>query len=250
MSLTKTRGVIIRATNLKEADRILEIYSDDLGKIRAVARGVRKIQSKLAGHLEPFTYVDLMLAKGRGDLPTITGAKAISHFSGIRKDVERMASAAYLAELVSKLNPDEQASRRFPELLRGSLEALDNGHDSAGVVAYFEWRALTAAGWQPELQHCANCYQKLYPQGLSFSLAAGGVYCKKCAHLDPEAFPVTPEAVKLLRCYTDRTFDEAEGVLVGKNVRAETNRLVDRIVRHTLERAPRSKAFLAHLGAM
>lgn len=250
MSLTKTRGVVIRATNLREADRILEIYSDDLGKIRAVARGVRKIQSKLAGHLEPFTYVDLMLAKGRGDLPTITGAKAISHFSGIRKDVERMASAAYLAELVSKLNPDGQASRRFPELLRGSLEALDNGHDPAGVVAYFEWRALTTAGWQPELQHCVNCYQKLYPQGLSFSLAGGGVYCKNCANLDPEAFAVTPEAVKLLRCYTDRTFDEVEGVMVGKNVRAETNRLVDRVVRHTLERAPRSKAFLAHLGAM
>ncbi len=250
MSLTKTRGVVIRATNFAEADRILEIYSDDLGKIRAVARGVRKIQSKLAGHLEPFTYVDLMLAKGRGDLPTITGARAISHFSGIRKQVERGASAAYLAELVSKLNPDAQASRRFPALLRGSLEALDNGHDPVQVVAYFEWQALIAAGWQPELSHCVNCYQKLYPQRLSFSLLAGGVYCKECTHLDPEAFAVTPEAIKLLRCYTDRTFDEVEGVMVAGDVRAETNRLVDQVVKYTLDRAPKSKAFLAHLGAM
>lgn len=250
MSLTKTKGVIIRATNLREADRILEIYSDELGKIRAVARGVRKIQSKLAGHLEPFTYVDLMLAKGRGDLPTITGAKAISHFSGLRKDVERMASASYLAELVSRLNPDEQTSKRFPALLRDSFEALDTGHRPAQVVAYYEWYAVTAAGWQPELDHCVNCYEKLYPQGLSFSLSAGGVLCKNCVQLDREAIAVSPEAIKLLRCYSTMTFDEAEGVMVGKDVRKETNRLVDQIVKHTLERAPRSKAFLAHLEAL
>ncbi|MSU76373.1 DNA repair protein RecO [Patescibacteria group bacterium] len=250
MSLTKTKGVIIRATNLREADRILEIYSDDLGKIRAVARGVRKIQSKLAGHLEPFTYVDLMLAKGRGDLPTITGAKALLHFSGIRKDVERMASASYLAELVSRLNPDEQASKRFPIILRDSFEALDTGHEPAQVVAYYEWNAVTAAGWQPELQHCVNCYQKLYPQGLSFSLAAGGVLCKNCIELDTEAITVSPEAIKLLRCYSTLSFEEVEGVMVGKDVRKETNQLVDHIVKYTLDRAPRSKAFLTHLEAM
>lgn len=250
MSLTKTKGVVIRAINLREADRILEIYSDDLGKIRAVARGVRKIQSKLAGHLEPFTYVDLMLARGRGDLPTITGAKAIAHYAGLRSDVDRVASAAYLAELVSRLNPDEQTSQRFPVLLRDAFQALDTGHDPAQVVAYYEWNAVTAAGWQPELGHCVNCYQKLYPQGLRFSLAAGGILCKNCEQLDREATSVSPEAVKLLRCYSTMTFDEAEGVLVGKAVRKETNQLVDTIVTHTLERAPKSKAFLAHLEAM
>jgi len=250
MSLTKTKGVVIRATNLREADRILEIYSDDLGKIRAVARGVRKISSKLAGHLEPFTYVDLMLAKGRGDLPTIAGAKAVAHYSGLRSDVDRVASAAYLAELVSRLNPDEQASKRFPRLLRDALQALDTGHDPTQVTAYYEWVAVTAAGWQPELGHCVNCYQKLYPQGLRFSLAAGGVLCKQCKGLDPEALSVSPEAIKLLRCYSAMTFEEAEGVLVGKDVRQETNQLVDRVVSHTLERTPKSKAFLAHLEAL
>ena len=215
-----------------------------------MARGIRKIKSRLAGHLEPFTYVDLMLAKGRGDMPTITGAKAISHFPGIRKNVEAMASAAYLAELVGKFNPDEQVSKRFPGLLRDSFEALDSGHDPVAVVAYFEWQAVTAAGWRPELHNCVNCYQKLYPQGLSFSLASGGVLCKNCAHLDSEAFAVSPEAVKLLRCYSGNSFAEVEGILVGKDVRQETTRLVDRIVRYTLDRAPKSKAFLAHLGAL
>jgi DNA repair protein RecO (recombination protein O) len=247
MTLTKTRGVVLRAINLKEADRILEIYSDDLGKLRAVAKGVRKIQSKLAGHLEPFTYVDLMLAKGRGDLPTITGARAINHFPGIRTDVDRMASAVYLGELVSKLNPDQQASRRFPTLLQESLSALDTGREPTSVVAYYEWRALMTAGWEPELTACVHCHQRLYPQKLRFSLSLGGVLGKECAAEDGEAFAVSPEAVKLLRCYAEMPYAEVDGIMISDKVRKETHELVDKVVKYTLERAPRSKDFLNHL---
>lgn len=247
MSLTKTRGVVLRTTNLREADRIIEIYSDDLGKIRGVAKGVRKIQSRLAGHLEPFTYVDLMLARGRGDLATITGAKAVEHYAALRRDLDSVAVASYLAELVSRLTPDGQVSRRFPMLLRHALRALDNHHDPREVAAYYEWQGIIIGGWEPQLHHCVNCYQKLFPQGLAFSIALSGVLCKNCAPDDPEALQVSPEAVKLLRYYSERTFDEVQGLLIQKSVRVETQKLADRVVRQTLEREPRSKAFLSHL---
>lgn len=247
MSLTKTRGVVLRTINVGEADRILEIYSDDLGKVRAIARGVRKIQSRLAGHLEPFTYVDLMFARGRGDLPTITGAKAIQHYPGIRTDLDRVASASYLADLVGRLNPDAQVSKRFPTLVKDGLAMLDAGHEPTHVVGYYEWRMIMASGWQPDFYACVNCNQKLFPQALAFSLALGGVLCKHCHTKDPEAIQASPEAIKLLRCYSERPFAEVVGLLVGTKVRVETNRLVDRVVKHTLEYAPRSKAFLTHL---
>lgn len=247
MSLTKTRGVVLRTINLKESDRIIEIYSEDLGKVRAVAKGVRKIQSRMAGHLEPFTYVDLMLARGRGDLSTITGAKAIEHYAALRRDLDAVAVASYLAELVSRLTPDGQASRRFPMLLRHGLRALDNHHEPKRVAAYFEWQAITIAGWEPQLYHCANCYQPLQPEDLSFSITLPGVLCRGCVSSDPEAVSVSPETIKLLRYYSERTFNEVEGLMVHKAVRQETQRLVDRVVRQTLEREPRSKAFLNHL---
>lgn len=247
MSLSKTRGVILRAINIREADRILEIYTDELGKVRAVAKGVRKIQSRLAGHLEPFTYVDLMLAQGRGDLPTITGARALEHYQSIRKDLNRVAVASFLAELVSRLTPDNQASRRFPVLLRESFKMLDAGYDPVNVGSYYEWKMLGAAGWEPQVKQCVACHERLYPQGLGFSLDLGGVLCKNCVHQDREVIQVSPELVKLLRCYADRPFTDIEGLLVSKKVRQETARLTDRTVRHTLEREPRARAFMRHL---
>ncbi len=250
MSLTKTRGVVLRGTNLKEADRILEIYSDQLGKVRAVAKGVRKIKSRLAGHLEPFTYVDLMFAQGRGDLPTVTGAKALEHFAGLRRNLKAVAAASYLAELVGRLTPDGQASRRFPTLLRAALRALDAGHDPKQIVSYYEWQAVGVAGWEPSLRTCASCHQQLFPQGLSFSVSLGGVLCRDCRVHDPSGRPVSPEAVKLLRQYAERPFAEVEGLLVGDGVRAETAGLTELIVHITLEREPKSRSFLRHVEAV
>lgn len=247
MNLTKTRGVVLRAINIKEADRIIEIYSDDLGKVRAVARGVRRIQSRMAGHLEPFTYVELMFAQGRGDLPTITGAKALEHYGSIRHDLKRMSVASYLSELIGRLTPDNQASRRFPELLKAALTALDNGHDPKLVTGYFEWQAITVAGWEPNLYNCASCHQKLYPVELAFSHMSGGVLCPDCRQTDREARAVSPEAVKLLRCHAERSFNDVEGLLVSNKVRQEVKRLTDHIVRQTLEREPKSKVFMMHL---
>lgn len=247
MNLTKTRGVVLRAINIKEADRIIEIYSDDLGKVRAVARGIRKIQSRMAGHLEPFTYVELMFAQGRGDLPTITGAKALEHYESIRRNLKRVAVASYLSELVSRLTPDNQASRRFPELLRAAYTALNNDHDPKLVTGYFEWQAITVAGWEPNLYNCARCHRKLYPQGLSLSMMQSGVLCPDCRHTDRESHAISPEAVKLLRCHAERSFNEVEGLLVSGKVRGEVKRLTDLIVRQTLEREPKSKAFMMHL---
>lgn len=237
----------MRGTNLREADKILEIYSDDLGKVRAVARGLRKIQSRLAGHLEPFTYVDLMLAQGRGDLATVTGAKALEHYAALRRDLKSVASASYIAELVSRLSPEKEANRYFPMLLRHSFRALDSGHDHLRVTSYFEWQALHLAGWEPILHDCVHCHAHLYPQGLRFSFSLGGVLCKQCSAADPNSKPVNPEVVKLLRCYSERPFNEVEGLLVGEGVRKETQSIVDDVVTYTLDRVPKSRAFLNHL---
>lgn len=247
MSLTKTTGVVLRGTNFKEADRILEIYSDQLGKVRAVAKGVRKIKSRLAGHLEPFTYVDLMLAQGRGDLAAVTGAKAIEHYAGLRRNLKAVAAASYLAELVGRLTPDGQASRRFPTLLRAALRALDAGHDPRRVVSYYEWQAVGVAGWEPSLRSCASCHEPLFPGGLSFSVGLDGVLCKGCHVHDPSGRAVSAEAVKLLRQFAERPFTEVEGLLVGDGVRAEAAALTELVVHITLEREPKSRSFLRHV---
>lgn len=244
MNLTRTRAMVLSGKSFREADKILEFYSDDYGKIRAVAKGVRKIKSKLGGHLEPFTDVDLMLAKGRGELWTVTGAKAVTHYPGMRRNLQAVAVASYLAELVGRLSPDAQANQWFPDLLRTAFSSLEAGHDPNRVVAYYEWQSIMLAGWEQDLRHCTHCRQRLYPQGLSYSTTLGGVLCKECADEDRQALAISPDVVKLLRCYAERPFGDVQGLLVGKSVWKETKQVSDRVVRQILEREPKSRAFL------
>lgn len=246
--LKKTNGIILRGHNFGEADRVLEVYSDSFGKIRVVAKGVRRIKSRLAGHVEPFMYAELMVAEGRGDLSTLAGARAIEQYEFLRRDLKRVAAASYIAELVSRLTPDGQVSRRFPELLREALTRLNGHHNPARVVAYYEWQAVAAAGWEPDLYVCAECGKRLYPQGLRFSLQYQGVLCKECHTHDAQAQPIQPETVKLLRCVAERSFEDFAGVLTSKGIHDEAKLVADSVVHTTLDREPRSRSFLSHIG--
>lgn len=240
-TLIRTRGTILRTWNLGEADRILEIQTDELGLVRAVARGVRKIKSKLAGHLEPFTDVELMLAEGRGDLMTVTGAKAITARAGLRTDLDRMTSASAVAELVSKLSPDRQVSRRFPGLVRDALGALNDSPEPTYTAAYFEWQLIRASGWEPQLGECVSCGVPLEAGQVSFSFQAGGTICRDCRTDDPQAVEVSVDVIKLLRLFTRRTYLEVAAVAVSEFAQTGAIRIVDSLVHHTLDREPKAK---------
>jgi DNA repair protein RecO (recombination protein O) len=240
-TLTKTRGTILRTWNLGEADRILEIQTDELGLVRAVARGVRKIRSKLAGHLEPFTDVELMLASGRGDLMTVTGAKAIELHQQLRTDLDRMTAAAAIAELLGKLSPDGQVSRRFPPLLRDAIGAIDTADDPTFARTYYEWQIIRTSGWEPELGRCVSCGRELDPERLAFSFRHGGTICRECRLEDPEAVETTADVIKLLRLFGDRSWEQITGLGISEEAKLGTVRLVDHLIHSTLEREPRSK---------
>ena len=108
----RTEALVIRHTNFGEADRILTLYSREKGKIRVVAKGVRKLKSRKAGHLEPFTRVQLQLAKGR-DLPIVTQAETIEAYLNIRNSLETTAQAAYVLEILDRFTFDEEENRDF-----------------------------------------------------------------------------------------------------------------------------------------
>jgi len=119
----KTEGVILKRSNYGEADRILTIYTKHYGKIRAMAKGVRKITSRKGGNLELFNHCVLFLAKGR-NLDIITEAQVVKSFSRLGDDLEKAASAFYLVELVDQLTPDGQVNRQVFDLLVGALDGL------------------------------------------------------------------------------------------------------------------------------
>ena len=125
MSLYRDDGVVLRTWRLGEADRIIVLLTAEHGKVRAVAKGVRKTRSKFGGRLEPTSHVAVQLHRGRGDLDIVTQAETLDRFEGLRLDAERFAEASSLLEAIDVVAPDREPDRERYRMLVGALRTLN-----------------------------------------------------------------------------------------------------------------------------
>jgi len=155
MATYKTEGVILKRLNYGEADRILTIYTKYRGKIRAIAKGVRKITSRKGGNLELFNHCVLFLAEGR-NLDIVTEAQVVHSFSRVSDDLEKTATAFYLVELIDQLTPDGQVNRQVFDLLVENLGELKSrrpacrqgrAEELGAVIRSFEINLLKLLGF-------------------------------------------------------------------------------------------------------
>jgi DNA repair protein RecO (recombination protein O) len=195
--LYRARGIVLRRMDLGEADRIVTIFTAERGKLRVVAKGVRRTSSKLAGHLEPFCATRLLIARTRG-LDIVSQAETLEHFSSLRRNEAAIATAGYLAELLDALLPEDQAQEAAYELAYASLRLLDEGRDPRLVTHVFEMGLLRQLGYRPELARCVSCGVEIQPEPNGFSLD-GGVICPNCLRVRPDATPMSVNSLKLLR---------------------------------------------------
>jgi DNA repair protein RecO (recombination protein O) len=145
--LYKTQGIIIKKTDLAEADRLLTIYTKDFGKILAKARAVKKTQAKLKGHLELFIHSHLMLAQGRSR-DIITSAETIESFPCLRRDLNSLAAAYYLSELIDKLIVEPEKDERIWELFLSSLKRIEAPEGASfEIIKNFENKLLEFLGY-------------------------------------------------------------------------------------------------------
>lgn len=194
----KTEAVVLRHSELGEADRLLTLFSREAGILRAVAKGVRRIHSKKAGHLEPFTRVSLMLARTH-DLWLVTQAVALDLFLPLHEDLILTGEAAYVLELVDRFSYEDGENRSLYGLLVETLERLSRGDPIFTAVHFFELHLLDSVGFRPQLFNCVRCREEIQPADQFFSTSMGGVICPKCGNLVPDARPISMEALKYLR---------------------------------------------------
>jgi DNA repair protein RecO (recombination protein O) len=191
--LYKDEGVVLKTIKLGEADRIITIFTRYNGKVRAVAKGVRKTKSRFGARLEPFTQVQLLIYRGR-ELDTITGVDILAPFKGVRTDFARVTEAAAVAELVEKIMPERERALSVYDLLLGALESVARGAEN--VVPAFLVKLLSVAGFHPQLSVCAGCGGAGGLEG--FSPALGGVVCLNCWNEDDGAWRIGSDRVALL----------------------------------------------------
>jgi DNA repair protein RecO (recombination protein O) len=231
--------------DLGEADRIVTLFSRDLGKIRAVAKGVRKTTSRSAGHLEPFTLSDIMFAVGR-ELDVISQADTLESFRQVREDLVLTTHAYYLAEVVDLLTEDRLENRAVFDALVEGLRDLADTPDSRLVLIIFHLRLLDALGYRPELRECVSCRVTIEPERNQFSSQTGGVLCPGCGPSESSAHAIGTSALKLLR-FLQMT-EGHRAVSVPPAVCREAEALLRDYAEHIIERRLRSPALIARVA--
>ena len=176
MALRNDQGIVLRGFPFGEADRVVVLLSPNHGKVRAVAKGVRKTKSRFGGRLEPFTHIDLVLYEGR-NLGTITQVSVIEAFPALRGDLDRVLAAGTMVEVADAVTQEGEGALRAFLLLQRGLRALEAGPRHPDLVASFLLKAAEVVGIAPALDHCAGCGRR---EDLSrFSFAGGGVLCDR-----------------------------------------------------------------------
>ena len=253
MPVAKAEGIVLRQQPLGEADRIVTLLTREQGRVRAAARGVRRPTSRLAGRLEPFAHVQLLLARGR-TFDVIAQVEPIRIFTGIRGHLLRGAYAAYLVELVERGLPERDPQEPIFALVLEALDGLDRGgdEDAEMVSLRFAVRLSAALGYQPEAAGCVACGRVL-PQTTgrapqwAFSTAGGGALCPGCRGEDPEAVPVSAGALAACDYLLRAPDGRSDRLRLPAMQRGELAALVQAHLEHRLEAKLRSPVVIRRL---
>lgn len=239
-------AVVLRHLDYGETDRILTLFTLEHGKIKAIAKGVRLIKSRKAGHLEPLTQVRLFLARGR-DLAVITQAETISPWLKIKDNLQLVGNAAYLLELLERFTQEEGANRDLYNLLVESLNRLEESPNTTTVVHYYEVRLLDLLGFRPNLKTCVVCGADIKAEDQYFSAQGGGVVCPKCVNSHPDAWKVSLPALKYFRHFQRSKYSQVKALLIPEGAEKELAALIERYMTYLLERSLKSTHFLREI---
>lgn len=240
----RLEAVVLRHSDWGEADRLLTLFTRQRGKVRAIAKGARKVRSRKAGHLEPFTRVTLQLARGR-DLLIVTQAETIDAYQPLREDLLRTGYAAYVAELLDRFTYEEESENQaIFRLLTETLSRVASEPDPWLAIRYYEMRLLDHLGFRPQLFTCANCEAEIKAEDQYFSAFQGGALCPKCGAGLPGVWKVSLEALKYLRHFQRSSYAEAQRARPVPAIQNEVETLVQKYFTFLLERELNTPGFL------
>ncbi len=245
----RASAVVLRHSDWGEADRILTLYTREQGMVRALAKGARKVTSRKAGHLQPFTHITVQLAKGR-DLLIITQVETVNAFLPLHDDLMKTGHAAYAVELLLRFSyEDEGANPSIFRLLVETLERLEKEEDAWLPIRYYEMRFLDAVGFRPQLFECVNCGREIRPEDQFFSFLAGGVVCPRCGEGLPNLGKISLETLKYLRHFQRSSYKDASRARPGLEVQKEAETLMQGYFTYLLERELNTPGFLKKVKA-
>jgi DNA repair protein RecO (recombination protein O) len=242
----KAQALVVRFTDWSETSRIVTLWTREFGKVRALAKGGRRLRSNFESALDLLTVCSMVfLRKSSGGLDLLTEAQVVQRFPRLRTDLSALYGAYYVAELLADWTQDYDPHPALWDEALATLQALGASDVPSGPrVMGFEVVLLRELGYSPSLDDCAGCERPLTASSLAFSAAAGGALCPACQPAQRERRPLSPGAWRALR----ELGEPGEGWrgLADPDVRAELRQLLNHYVTYLLGRRPR---LLPYLGS-
>lgn len=245
--LYRSEAIIIKRTDFGEKDRLLTIYTPGLGKMRVLAKGIRRPGSKLAGYLELFSRSHLLMAKGR-NLDIVTQGEIVDCFPSLRLDLLLTTYAHYACEVIDRTTPDHLEDYPLYSLLVTTLGRLDAHWPSSIAIHLFELKLLEHLGYGPELHKCTCCDHPLQPVE-NYFCTDGGVLCPPCGAERGTAHPLSLNALKVLRLLQREDCAVAGRLRLDEPLRQELETHLRSTLQRVMERGIKSAAFLNQLRA-
>ena len=238
----KTQGIVIKRTNLGEADRILTILTDRFGKIKAIAKGVRKTKSKLAGSLEPFMIIDFQLHEGK-TFYIITGASIKNDLSNLHLDLKRISQIFYIGELIDKFIEEDHLNLSIFDLLKTALEQVEQSNDDF-ILRIFELKLIESSGFKPQLFEGVHCKTMLSPGDNFWDEIEGGVICASCQSKTKHGRKISDNAIKILRLIEKDNFDLVGRLNLEKKLKKELSDILSNYIKNILEKELCTEKFM------
>lgn len=239
----KTEAIVLRHFPLGEADYILTLYSRQLGRINAVAKGARRVKSKMGGHVEPLMHTSFLLAEGSSDLFTVNQAELLEGFRPIREDIIKLELALHIAELMEAITPTHQENESLFYLLRDSLTTLSDGNHSS-FITYFRLHLLDISGFCPELYLCVECNSIIQPKAHKFSPDRGGTLCPLCRPSSASILPLSLNSLKILRFLLKSKLRDIYQLRLESTDIMELDRIMSRLLEHVIGKEIKTYRFL------
>ncbi len=246
--LYRTEAIILKRSNLGEADRLLTLYTPYQGKYRVIAKGVRKPTSRKAGHLELLSHSKLLLARGRS-LDIVTQAETVNAFPKLRTDLTKTSRAYYIMELIDRFTGEGIENYPLFELLLQVLTGLNDESDIELTTRFYELHLLGLVGYQPQLFRCVSCNEAIRPGNNQFSVSEGGVVCPRCSErfIELSAQPISVNSLKVLRYLQIHTLQESYHLPLTLEIQKDLERTMLKYITYHLERSLKSIEFIRRL---
>jgi len=240
------QAIILRNRLYKEHDKLVGLFSLERGRFTALAKGAGRPSGGLRGLTQPFTQVNLTLARGRGSLDIITQGEMERPFISLRQDLAKIAYASYITELITMVMPEDKPSRSAFALLLFAFSLLDMDIAPDLTSCLFELRLLEVMGLAPRLENCLGCGRSLVGGSFVLCPAKGGLLCLSCAGAisDP---PLSPGAIMTMRHVLREPLSRLPQLKVGQARLQEINQALGHYMDYHLDYAPRARQILRSL---